>query len=171
MKSYEEIQKEIQSLPVKDLFGTKKEIKHLSKIMDENEMVLAITSGLMDGNTWLITCTNRRVIFLDKGLIYGSNQFEIPLDKINAIGHKIGLMLGSITIEDGSGPKSINNCTKQSVIPFVNSTNAAIEKYKNRAFKPSSSDADELIKFKGLLDSGVITQEEFDLKKKSILNI
>lgn len=33
------------------------------------------------------------------------------------------------------------------------------------------SEADELSKFKDLLDSGVITQEEFDLKKKQIFNI
>lgn len=31
------------------------------------------------------------------------------------------------------------------------------------------SRADELIKYKGLLDSGVLTQEEFDAKKKEIL--
>lgn len=35
----------------------------------------------------------------------------------------------------------------------------------------SSSDADELIKFKSLLDAGVITQEEFDKKKQQILGI
>ena len=31
------------------------------------------------------------------------------------------------------------------------------------------SRADELIKYKGLLDSGVLTQEEFDAKKKELL--
>ncbi|MBU3112702.1 SHOCT domain-containing protein [Clostridium lacusfryxellense] len=34
---------------------------------------------------------------------------------------------------------------------------------------PSFSVADELLKFKNLLDIGVITQEEFDLKKKQLL--
>jgi len=33
------------------------------------------------------------------------------------------------------------------------------------------SDADELLKFKSLLDSGVITQEEFDTKKKQLLGL
>jgi hypothetical protein len=31
--------------------------------------------------------------------------------------------------------------------------------------------ADELLKFKQLLDMGVLTQEEFDLKKVELLNI
>ena len=33
------------------------------------------------------------------------------------------------------------------------------------------SNADELKKFKELLDSGVITQEEFDAKKKQLLGL
>ena len=34
-----------------------------------------------------------------------------------------------------------------------------------------SSGADEILKYKNLLDSGVITQEDFDIKKKQLLNI
>ena len=37
--------------------------------------------------------------------------------------------------------------------------------------KTSQSNADELKKFKELLDSGIITQEEFDEKKKQLLNL
>jgi len=33
------------------------------------------------------------------------------------------------------------------------------------------SSADEILKFKGLLDAGVITQEEFDAKKKQLLGL
>lgn len=36
---------------------------------------------------------------------------------------------------------------------------------------PAISAADELKKFKELLDSGVITQEEFDAKKKQLLGL
>ena len=35
----------------------------------------------------------------------------------------------------------------------------------------SSSQADELKKFKDLLDNGIITQEEFDAKKKQLLGL
>ncbi len=34
-----------------------------------------------------------------------------------------------------------------------------------------TSAADKLVKFKSLLDAGVITQEEFDAKKKQLLGI
>ena len=39
------------------------------------------------------------------------------------------------------------------------------------AYAPQLSAADELAKFKGLLDSGVITQEEFDAKKRQLLDL
>ncbi|MGI6752673.1 MAG: SHOCT domain-containing protein [Anaerovoracaceae bacterium] len=37
--------------------------------------------------------------------------------------------------------------------------------------KPGTSEADEILKFKQLLDNGVITQEEFEMKKKQILGL
>jgi len=54
-----------------------------------------------------------------------------------------------------------------------------IEKRISNTYKPQApqtviqkeSDADELIKFKKLLDTGVITQDEFNAKKKQLLGL
>jgi len=49
-----------------------------------------------------------------------------------------------------------------------------IEFYRDNKLNNSGSRisvADEILKFKSLLDSGVITQEEFDSKKKELLNL
>ena len=35
----------------------------------------------------------------------------------------------------------------------------------------NSSQADEILKFKNLLDQGIISEEEFDAKKKQLLNL
>ena len=43
--------------------------------------------------------------------------------------------------------------------------------YAPQAIPAAASSADELLKFKSLLDSGVITQEEFDAKKKQLLGL
>jgi len=40
-----------------------------------------------------------------------------------------------------------------------------------QASNSSSSNADELRKFKGLLDDGIISQAEFDEKKKELLGL
>lgn len=62
---------------------------------------------------------------------------------------------------------------------FANSVGAeirtAFENYKNNdiieATGESNSSADEIKKFKNLLDEGIITQEEFDAKKKQLLGL
>lgn len=42
---------------------------------------------------------------------------------------------------------------------------------QNTTTSSANSDADEILKFKQLLDSGIITQEEFDAKKKQLLGL
>jgi hypothetical protein len=51
---------------------------------------------------------------------------------------------------------------------------ARVEEIKNNTGAPAVqavSAADEIIKFKQLLDMGIITQEEFDAKKKQLLGL
>jgi hypothetical protein len=67
---------ESDSLPVKDKWGPRKEIAELPNILRENENIKAITSGVTDGNTWLVVCY--------KGMIYGLKLVDIPLDRINS---------------------------------------------------------------------------------------
>ena len=59
MPTLEEVQQQIKALASVDTFGTKKEIKYLPDILADDEAVLALTSGLMDGNTWLVVCTGK----------------------------------------------------------------------------------------------------------------
>lgn len=47
-------------------------------------------------------------------------------------------------------------------------TNGNKEEIKD---KPVESNADEILKFKNLLDQGIISQEEFEIKKKQLLNL
>ena len=60
----------------------------------------------------------------------------------------------------------------------VKHINEAIAAYKQKASAPTAavvvnntSAADELKKFKELLDCGIISQEEFDAKKKQLLGL
>ena len=45
------------------------------------------------------------------------------------------------------------------------------EEKENKAEQPMIGGADEILKYKALLDSGLITQEEFEFKKKQILGM
>lgn len=111
--------------------------------------------------------------------VYGRAAFgkrvDLPLDSISAIGAK--------------SPKGISVATSSGRIAFLMVKNRD-EIHKcignllvERQNKPTSesvfsakqeipqSNADELKKYKDLLDSGVISQEEFDAKKKQLLGL
>lgn len=166
---YYTFSQELSHLPGYDSFGTKKEIYHLYKNLYSKEIVYSIASGMMDGNTWLITCTSKRIIFVDCGMIYGVKQVEIPLDKINSISYKNGILLGEIHIQDGASEKTILNVQKYSTKPFVDSVHSAMESKRNTIQNSPYSVANELMKLKSLMDSGIITLDEFEDQKRKLL--
>ena len=168
MKSLKDI-KEMLSKSGSLILGTKKEVKELTNIINNDEIITYATSGVYDGPTWLVVSTNKRIIFLDKGMLFGVNQIEIPLSKVNAVKYKKGLFIGEIEIWDGASMFRVKSVLKKTLIPFINAVNNSIEEMKKTQNSPKLSVADEIMKFKRLLDEGAITQEEFDKKKKELL--
>lgn len=173
--TYDEIIKKLEELGTVDLFGTKKEVKELPNVMYDGETLEYLMSGFLNGNTWLITCTNKRVLFLDKGMLFGCKQLEIPLEKINSIEAKKGLFLGSITIWDGASAIKIDQIQKIALQPFVTAVNEMREAYKKQtSSNTTTTESDYIIqleKLAELKEKGIITQEEFETKKKKILNL
>lgn len=171
MPTLEDVRNQIKQLGWADTFGTKKEIKSLPEILAANEPVLGLTSGIMNGNTWLITLTDRRIIFLDKGFLYGLRQLEVPLEKINTIEQKTGLFFGQVGIADGSSTMAIGNILKASVKPFVLALNQALESRRHRASSnPTTSGiAAQISQLAALKEKGVLNQTEFEAAKTKVL--
>lgn len=119
-----------------------------------------------------LTVTDKRV--------YGKGGFgqrvDLPMDSVSAV--KLS-PFGGIAVSTASGFVrffGINNNSE--FLKVVNNLLIARQNEKNNATivgatitDNMSSGADELKKFKDLLDSGTITQEEFDTKKKQILGL
>ncbi len=127
---------------------------------------------------WVFYCTTRKItLTVTDKRVYGTTAFgkrvDLPLDMISAVGTG---MFKSIAVTTTSGT------IKFSFMENRDAIHDAISKLLvNRQDKPvstatikqefSQSNADELKKFKELLDSGVISQEEFDAKKKQLLGL
>lgn len=186
MPTEEDVKRQITQLgPAQtSLYSTRKEVNYLPGILSTGEEVLAISSGIMAGkgrwdtrwNSWLLVCTTKRILFVNKGMLYGLEQRETPLEKINSIEQTTGIFFGKIKIWDGASQMEIRNVPKGTVKPFVAAVNKACEDYgKHRTpgeqpTRPSpTDDIEALERLAALLDKGVLSQEEFEARKAKLL--
>ena len=83
-----------------------------------------------------------------------------------------GMLLGTVTINTMGTifNVGINKQAVQAVSDRLHSLLAELQGGGEKT-APASSAADEILKYKELLDLGAITQEEFDAKKKQLLGL
>lgn len=141
MRTLESIKEDIKALGEVDLFGTAKEVTHLPEILHDDESIKYLTSGLMDGTSWLIVCTQKRILLLDHGFLFGFKQSEMNLANINSISYQTELLFGSIEIWHGGARMLIENYDKKTVKPFVEAVNAAMTAAKGARTAPVTTTA------------------------------
>lgn len=172
MPSISHIRREIAALPYAYVFFTGKEIRALPKILAEDESVLALTSGMMEGCTWLAVCTPQRLIFLHRGMVFGMRQVQLPLERVESVDSEFSLLFGAIRVWDGASAFSLRWVLKRSVEPFVNTVQEAMRACRQRTPGPAPAAPDvatQLEKLAGLHERGLLTREEFEREKKRIL--
>lgn len=196
MPKLEDIQLQIERLP-KDgqyIFWTDKEVRHLPNLLEEGEYIRVLTSGYIGRSTWLLLCTDRRIIFLDRGMVYGMKQIQMPLNNIKAIDHRLGLIFGLISIYDGSTRMTIDTIPKKKARFFVAEAKKAVQDYNQRLadyYHKQQAQAQEissqaapaapstyspmelashLERLAGLKERGILSEEEFDAQKARILS-
>lgn len=177
MRTLESIQAEIKALGEVDLFGTAKEVSHLPEVLHDDENIKYLTSGLMNGTTWLIVCTQKRIVMLDYGMFFGIKQSEMNLESINSISYQTGLLFGAIEIWHGGARMLIENCEKRTIKPFVEAVQSAMKEQKaasqssSQTAAPVQDIAGQIEKLAALMDKGLLTKEEFDAQKTKLLGM
>lgn len=162
----------------------KKSIKCFSVIErslqpDENVQVAFVgllkhmnAANLVHSGNCAFAITNKRIIIAEKSIINELLQ-TISLDNINDISYSGGISLGTITID--TLKEKFGVMLHKNVAVNLNAEITEILQqhmqdngyYDKRTF---NSEADELIKFKQLLDAGAISQAEYDQKKAEIFS-
>lgn len=102
-----------------DLLTVRKQLSHLPDMLIENEQVLVFCYGFMDWKNGLVVLTDRRIMFLFKGIL-SSKLTSIPISRINSLSGETGMVLGKIIINEGSSSITIKNVQKKAVHYFVN---------------------------------------------------
>jgi len=183
---------ELNGVPV-DVFGTKKEIKVLPKYLEKDEIVLALTSGIVQkngnsnssdfgANTWLVVLTSERFLFLDCALLTDSVDTQtVRLERVLAVSASQGWVLGKVIVDIGSRSIVIDNCVKSTVSAVADMANkwlSFIAKSKSEAsmksvatsqLPPVESELDKLEKLGRLYQSGLLTEAEFNSAKLKVL--
>lgn len=110
-----------------------------------------------------LTVTDKRV--------YGNNssgkRVDLPLDSISAVAK---YKKSAISVTTASGAIKFTFLKNADEVHATVSS-LLIQRQGQSKAPAASSDADELKKYKDLLDSGVISQAEFDAKKKQLLGL
>ncbi|GAB6431954.1 hypothetical protein bcgnr5390_03640 [Bacillus luti] len=166
-------------------FNEKWGVKHfgiLEKNLMQDEKVLMTFIGIHnsksttkhDGN-FAYAITDKRIIFGQKSLM--SETFKaVDFDRINDITFEKGLLFGTLTIYTPQEKFNVS-LDKGSATAINQNIHQVLDSLKNDSVEELTttnatiSVADELKKFKELLDMGVITEDEFNAKKKQLLNI
>lgn len=186
MPTLEQVRKQIDNLPDRYVFYTQKEIRYLPKILGEGEEILALTSGYLDGRTWLAVCTSRRVLLIHRGMFFGLRQIQMNLDRIQSIDSSFTIFFGSLRFWDGANSVGINLVLKSSIAPFVRVTQDAMDRYKRQmaydvantvtsaarstaGASPSLKLTDELERLAKLKADGHLSEEEFLAAKNKLL--
>ena len=179
-----------------DTFGTKKEIRVFPKYLEEWEIVIALSSGIMKktetsnysdffGNTWLVVLTNERFLFIDHAKLTSAVDTQsIRLDNVQAVSSSQGYNLGKIIVDLGSRLVYIDNCTKDSVEAMAILSNQllrdkSLQNNKQAEKKDESNKASngqdivsQLDRLGDLYNKGLLTEEEFkNIKAKIIQKI
>ena len=111
-----------------------------------------------------LTVTNKRVY----GRTSTGKRVDLHLDSVSAV----GLQKSTIAVTTASGALKFTYLANAQEIHSAVS-NLLVNRQQNLAAPGAAeqSNADELKKYKELLDTGVITQAEFDAKKKQLLEL
>lgn len=111
-----------------------------------------------------ITITDKRVC----GKTFFGRSVDLPMDSISAVGSS---WFNGIAVSTSSGKVSFLFIENSEEIRELLCQLLIDRQGKPQSVIPDKSNADELKKYKELFDSGIITQEEFDAKRKQLLGL
>ncbi len=180
MYTIEEIKNSIRALPIEErhikLVVDKSEIKELPNIIRDDETIKDIISGFYDSGSGILVATNKRLIFVYKGLMWGMKVEDFPFDKISSIQYELGMLTGELIIFASGNEAKIKAVAKDRCSVFCENVRSLISnpEKKENTTKVTSTNNDDMLnqleRLAKLKESGALTEDEFLLAKKKLLS-
>ena len=161
-----ELKQQLINAKVYDIWFNSKDLAPLSNLLSDHEKIEYAALGITDqGEDVMLTCTNQNLIILSKKHP-SENSRVIPLTEIMSVLLQQQIISEELTL-------IVNN--EQVNINLLNRTTAALLTATIKKWSRNNDNLDEQVeqikKLKDLLDQGILTEEEFQAKKKQILKI
>ena len=183
MYTIEEVKDIINSLPIEDLYKKqvvgKSENKELPNIIRDYETIKDIVSGFYASHSGILVATDKRLIFVCKGLMWGLTVEDFPFDKISSIQYELGMLTAELIIFSSGNEAKIKNVANERCRLFCENVRAIISSPRKNESEGkqvmSNSNNDDMIeqleRLSKLKEVGALTDEEFKAAKKKLLNL
>ena len=162
---------DLASKKLKSRLGLKKELRTLPSYLQEREEILNLSNGMYDGASGLIILTDRRVCFLSAGM--AKSRFEdFQYGRISSVQHSGGMLFGELIIFASGNKAVLQQMAKDRAKEIGDYIRDRISNPREATHvdEPQRKDAfDKLRKLGELRDAGVITEEDFEAKKRELL--
>src|SRR5687768_8843718 len=172
--------------------GAKREIRKLVEYRWEDETVRHMVSGTYGSGTGLAVLTDRPLMFVKDGWV-GKTTEDFPLDKISSVQWNSGIMFGKLTVFASGNKAEITNVGKQAgkaIADTIRERLASGPTYPPQppaqpptpvapapapaSAPPADMSRDEVFsalrQLGELRDAGIVTDAEFEAKKKELLD-
>jgi len=159
-------------------FMVRRELKKLPELLGENEDVVNLARGEYDGKEGLIVTTDRRIMFVEQGMIR-SNLEDFPYDKVASMKSETGMRSGKLTIFTSGNKAELKDIhPKARVTEIGDYVRARISAgSSNKQSEPTAAPAappdgpmEQFKKLGELRDAGVLNEAEFEAKKTELLS-
>jgi len=156
----------------------KKHFEVLENSLTPDEAALICFVALRESDSasgfYAFAITNKRLLYAQKQTISGESVKSVNLDNLNDIFYQTKLYHGYLEFDTLKECVTVCFPDKEDARRLYAVINDYFSEFKKKEKSSDSvvtpfSAADELRKFKQLLDDGIITQEEYDAKKKQLL--
>lgn len=155
-----------------------KNIEGAREHLENNEEIIDYLFGMYDSKilgedtkrNGVLVATNKRVIFYGKKML-GYELETIDYQKISSVDYSKGLVYGKLKIYTSGNDIEFETTMEHNARKFMQliKEEAVSPQKDSTTNTPQKNSIEELKEYKELLDLEIITQEEFDAKKKELL--
>ena len=177
----DEIRDQIVALNAQINIFANVEINELANVLDKDERLIAIAEGKYLNNNLdgILVSTERRVIFIDRNLVGNAKENEFPHHKIVSAQHSYGLVSSELKLYTNEGIKAEfkfnnRNAAKifyEAIQNYIHSPQNPLRQHQGSTREEDAGAVfEKLEKLGDLREKGILTNEEFEMQKKKLLD-